>query len=438
MPPAPDPLARTLRVRWLITIVPAAIYFVSYFHRVAPAVVAQDLMRAFGITAASLGSLSAIYPYVFVGMALVAGSLADTLGARWTLALGATAMGLGAIVFGLAPRFGVAFGGRFLIGAGASVVLISWLTLASAWFRPSEFGTVSGITQTVGNLGGLVAAAPLARMVDALGWRESFVLIGAGTLVLGVASVLFVRDRPETMGLAPLAPSRTRAPALREVLRGIPPVMTNPRTWPPVLAGGTIFASLVTFQGLWGVPYLMEIYGMPRVEAAGKVALLAVGIVIGAPLAGLISERWLERRRGPFVAFTAVYAACWLPLVVPAFRLPVSVLGPLLFVMGFASCGLVLLWACVREVNDPSRIGIIIGCSNAPVFLCFALLQWGASVVLDARWEGVVRNGLRVYPAAAFGAAFTVCFGAALLALLMSALVTETRCRNVWVAPPVS
>jgi hypothetical protein len=51
-------------------VVPATIYFLSNFHRVAPAVVAADLMQAFSITAASLGALAAIYPYVFAVMAL--------------------------------------------------------------------------------------------------------------------------------------------------------------------------------------------------------------------------------------------------------------------------------------------------------------------------------------------------------------------------------
>ena len=77
-------------------VVPATLYFFSYFHRVASAVVAADLMRAFAIGAASLGNLAAVYPYVFAAMALVAGSLADSLGPRWTMALGGTTMGLGA------------------------------------------------------------------------------------------------------------------------------------------------------------------------------------------------------------------------------------------------------------------------------------------------------------------------------------------------------
>src|SRR5438309_568513 len=86
----------TLRTGWPVLVIPSAIYFVSHFHRIALGVVAQDLMRAFTITAATLGALAAIYPYVFVAMALVAGSLADTLGPRRTLGAGALAMGLGA------------------------------------------------------------------------------------------------------------------------------------------------------------------------------------------------------------------------------------------------------------------------------------------------------------------------------------------------------
>ena len=84
---------------------------------------------------------AAIYPYVFVVMALVGGSLVETLGAPLTIASGATAMAFGAALFGLAPVFGVAVAGRFLVGLGASVILIAWLTLATAWYRPEQFAT---------------------------------------------------------------------------------------------------------------------------------------------------------------------------------------------------------------------------------------------------------------------------------------------------------
>jgi sugar phosphate permease len=428
-------LARTLRVRWLIVLVPAAIYFFSYFHRIAPAVVAGDLMRTFSIAATSLGNLAAVYPYVFVLMALPAGGLADTLGPRWTLALGAATMGVGAVVFGVAPVFGVAFLGRLLVGLGASVILIASLRLAADWFRPEEFGTISGWSQTVGNVGGLVASSPLALLVEALGWRQSFVLIGTATLLLGLAALLFVRDRPEDMGLVPVNPGRAAQalPSIGETVKSIPPVLANPRTWPPVLAATGAYSTLIAFFGLWGIPYLTQVYGLPRVQAANYASLLAIGIVVGAPLVGWLSDRWLGRRRLPFVAFTAVYAACWALLALPGeMRLPVTLLPPFFFLMGFASCGLVLVWACVREVNDPARVGIAIGFCNMPVFLGFALLQWLTGAILDARWEGLIVGGTRFYPASAWEAAFALCLAVSLGALLLTFFVTETRCRNVW------
>src|SRR5437879_4386433 len=416
-------------------LVPASLYVFSWVHRVAPAVVAADLMRAFSITAAALGNLAAIYPYVFAAMALVAGGLTDTLGPRWTLALGGATMGLGAAVFGGASTFGVAFAGRLLVGLGASVLLIAWLSLAAAWFRPDEFATISGLTQTVGNAGALLAASPLALLVEAVGWRHTFVVIGGVTLVLAAGAAGLIRDRPEGMGFPPVNPEHARrsVPTLREVLRGVPEVMRNPRTWPPILATCGIYSTFITFLGLWGVPYLTQVYGLTRVHAATVVSMLAVGTAIGSPVVGWLSDRWLGRRRLPMVAFAALYAVCWIGLVLPAdARLPVSWLIPFFLVTGFAASGLVLVWSCVREVNDPARVGIAIGFCNVPIFLGVAVLQWLTGVILDARWAGLTAGGARHYPPAAYQAAFTVCLALAAGALGAALCVSETRCRHGW------
>jgi sugar phosphate permease len=421
--------------RWVMLLVPASLYIFSWVHRVAPAVVAADLMHAFSITAAALGHLAAIYPYVFAAMALAAGSLADTCGPRWTLALGGATMGLGAVLFGLAPTFGVAFAGRLLVGLGASVMLIAWLSLAAAWFRPDEFATISGFTQTAGNVGALLAASPLALLVEAVGWRHSFLVIGGVTLVLAAITAGLIRDRPEAMGLAPVNPAHAarRAPTLREVVRAVPEVIGNPRTWPPILTTCGMYATVITFLGLWGVPYVTQVYGLSRVDAATVVSMLAVGTGVGSPLVGWLSDRWLGRRRLPMVVFAALYAVCWIPLALPAGgRMPVAWLIPFFLFMGLASSGLVLVWSCVREVNDPARVGIAIGFCNVPIFLGVASLQWVTGAILDARWTGLVSEGARSYAPAAYQAAFAVCLVLAAGALVTALLVTETRCHNIW------
>jgi sugar phosphate permease len=419
--------------RTAVLLVPPTIYLLSNFHRVAPAVVAADLMKAFSITAASLGTLAAIYPYVFAVMALVAGSLVETLGPRLTLTSGAAAMAAGTVLFGLAPVFGVAVVGRLLIGLGASVILIAWLSLAAAWYEPQRFATISGWTQTVGNLGALTASSPLALAVEAIGWRSTFVVVGAVTFLPALAALLLVRDRPEQAPGRPDPGPRRVAPALADVLWSIPAIFANSRSWPPVIAAAFVYATLISLLGLWGVPYLMQIYGLGRVAAANTLAWLAIGIVVGSPLIGWLSDRRLGLRKLPLAVSTGLYAVCWLALVATGdARWPVTLLAPLFLVMGLTASGLILVWACVREVNDPARVGIVIGFCNTPIFLTFAILQWLTGAILDAKWAGLALGGVRIYPEAGYRTAFGVCLGLAAVALLSTLFVTETRCRNIW------
>jgi len=431
--PAADAAARLRRLRWWILAAPAGLYLISYLHRISPAVVASDLMRAFAVPAATLGQLSAVYPYCFGIMGIPGGSLADHLGPRRTLTGGALTMGLGAAVFGLAPSFGVAFAGRLLVGLGASVMLLASLRLAAEWFRTDEFGTISGGSQAIGSLGALAATTPLALLVETVGWRGSFVTIGAVTVALGLACLVWVRDRPSDLGLPSVGPARPVTPASRAaVWEGIRSVAGNPRSWPPALCSAGIYGGFGCFIGLWGVPYMTQVYGLDRLSASNLVALAAVGLLIGAPLAGFVSDRVVRRRRPFLVAAALLEIAVWGAVVLPREPLPSWWLGPLCFALGLSSAGLAIVFATIREVNDPRHVGMAMGVQNTPVFLGFALLQWITGAALDARWAGESLAGARVYPLDAYRLAFAICLAVSIGAVVASGFVAETRCRNVW------
>ena len=76
---------RFLLARWSIFAILIAIYMLVFFHRMAPAVISSDLMKAFNTSGAALGSLAAMYFYIYTAMQIPAGVLADTLGARFTV-----------------------------------------------------------------------------------------------------------------------------------------------------------------------------------------------------------------------------------------------------------------------------------------------------------------------------------------------------------------
>src|SRR4249920_818317 len=85
---------------WIVWGIAAVFYLAVFFLRAAPAVMTAELMRDFGIGAASLGNLSAFYFYFYVAMQIPVGVLTNSLGARKLLVWGALSAGAGTFLFG--------------------------------------------------------------------------------------------------------------------------------------------------------------------------------------------------------------------------------------------------------------------------------------------------------------------------------------------------
>ena len=67
------------------------------------------------------------------------------------------------LLFALAPTFLLAFVGRTLVGLGVSVVFIAMLKLIAVGFEERRFATLTGVSMMVGNLGSILAGAPLVE-----------------------------------------------------------------------------------------------------------------------------------------------------------------------------------------------------------------------------------------------------------------------------------
>ncbi|MGW8193553.1 MAG: MFS transporter, partial [Desulforhopalus sp.] len=164
----------------------AAFYLLGFFHRVAPAVITGDLMREFAINATALGNLSAIYFYSYVAMQIPTGILADKLGPRRLLSLGALIAAAGAVIFALAPNIAWAAAGRLLIGGSVAVAFVGLLKLATSWFAPSRFALVSGLALFCGIIGAVFAGTPLRFFVDHFGWRIVILTTALVSLIIAV------------------------------------------------------------------------------------------------------------------------------------------------------------------------------------------------------------------------------------------------------------
>ena len=402
-------------------------FVLAFFHRLAPGAIAGDLQQAFGTSSASLGLLAATYFYVYFAMQVPAGILADTAGPRKLFTAGALVGGAGSMLFGLAPDFGLALCGRFLVGLGVSVAFISVLKLNAAWFSERRFATMTGLLMFIGNMGGLLSAVPLAWAAAHGAWRSVFVGAGALSVLLAVFTWLFLRDNPRQLGLPSMQQLEGRPeypPAHADWRAALATVLANRRTWPGFLVQFGQIGAYLSWGGLWAIPYLREVQGMERQLAAWHVSLMILCFALSSLAVGALSDR-IGRRTPLMRALGFVYVLGWLPWLWGA-QLPLALSLGLFALTGISISGITLVWSCAKEVNPPAFSGMSTSVVNTGGFLGPALLQPLVGLALDLGSRGAAhapddwRLGLAVI------------FAFALFGWLCTFLVTETRCRNIY------
>lgn len=420
------------RLRWAIYAVLVSAFMLVFFHRMAPAVVSAELMLTFGTTGATLGSLAAMYYYVYTVMQIPAGVLADTIGARAVAVAGNLVAGVGSIVFGLAESIEIAFFGRFLVGLGVSVIFVGLMKSNTLWFREQMFGLISGLTVFLGNLGAVLSAGPLAWLLGFVSWRTAFVGIGAASLLLAALSLLIVRNRPEDAGfpsLRAMAGQASHAPRARHWAQDMRTVWSNPRTWAGFGFNFGMAGSLFSLVGLWAVPLLRDVHGLARDEAAQYTTLSLLMVAASSLLLGWISDR-LKRRKAVMLAGALAYVLICAALLWAPWRPGAGGLA-LFALLGLSGSGFVLSYACAKEVCAPALSGMAISVVNTGLFLGAAIMQPLFGWVLDRGWDGTLENGVRIYSAANYQQALWLMLGFAALALISATRLTETRCRNI-------
>ncbi|MEW6165703.1 MAG: MFS transporter [Pseudomonadota bacterium] len=416
-----------LRLAWAVWGLGALFYLFAFYQRVAPAVMTDRLMADFAIGGAALGNLSAFYFYAYVAMQIPTGVMADRFGPRRVLAGGAGVAALGSLLFALAPDFGWAGVGRLLVGASVAVAFVSCLKLASHWFPPHRYALVSGMALFFGVVGGVMAGVPLRLLVETFGWRP--VMGGAGIFaaLLCAAVWLLVRDDPAERGYLSHQQEAGKAHGHPPVLAGLAEVLSYRNIWVLMLAPIGFSGAVLTFGGLWGVPWLKQAHGLEPKAAAAMTSVLLVAWALGGPLLGSWSER-MGRRKPLYLATGAVALAGWAAVLFLA--LPLWLMAVLLAVTGFASGNIIIGFAWAKESLPLRLMGTASGVVNMGPLMGGMFLQPGVGWLLDRNWNGALESGARLYDAAAWQAGFGLLFAAVVAALLLVPFARETHCRQ--------
>jgi sugar phosphate permease len=415
---------------WLIWGVGAALYFIGFYHRVAPAVITQELSIAFDLTAASLGHLSAFYFYSYVAMQIPTGLLADRYGPRILLTIGSIIAAIGTVVFALAETVWWANAGRLLIGGSVGVAFVSMLKLASAWMPPRQFAIASGAALAVGVFGAVFAGTPLRLLVDQFGWRHVMWASAALTIVVGIVAWWLVRDDPVKQGFlsyGAIHDDNTLKPKFA-VWQGLAAVLKYRNVVLIYLLAGAMTGLVLTFAGLWGVPFLTTHYGLSQINAATLCSAMMVSWAIGSLTFGAISDR-LQRRKMPLFVGLISATLLWAGIIyIP--NLSVTVTSILLVGAGFFAGCFIITFAFAKESVPAALAGTVSGVTNMGVIQGPMLLQPLVGLVLDQSWAGTLVNGKRVFTFAAYADGFTLILCWAIASIVLLVFTRETYCKQ--------
>ena len=424
LPPPP------LRLSLMIWGLGAMLYHIGFYQRVAPAVLTTELTLEFSLSATALGNLSAFYFYSYVVMQVPTGLLADHWGPRKLLTMGACLAAIGGAVFAMAPGVGWANFGRLLIGGSVAVAFVGMLKLTGHWLPGRYYALASGMALLVGILGAVFAGVPLRLLVDIFDWRLVMLGSAMGTFAWALVIWWLVRDDPSERGYASYAiPHDTEDDRANQgVLSTILTLFRDPNIWLFFLIPGGVVGCILTFSGLWGVPYLTTRYGLSKTEAAAVCSALLVAWAIGGPLFGWLSDH-VGRRKPIYLLGCLVPLLGW-AFVLLSTNLSLRSLIALLFVASFFSGGTIVGFAFARE-SAPIRLsGTVSGVVNMGVMMGPMLMQPVVGWALDRHGADFVAGGIQIYSIDAYHDAFILMLFWLAVSTFLVFFTQETYCRQ--------
>ena len=284
LPPSPGAAAESRRW-WLLTLVVLA-GILNLVDRQVISVLKPTIQADMGWSDADYGALASLFQFSAAVAFLGTGWIADRLGVKWATPAGVAAWSLAAMAHGWAFTIAQFSFARAALGATESMGTPAFMKTIASVFSAKERSVAFGVSNGAGSIGAIATPLVLPVLAMAVGWRGSFVLVGA----LGFAWVAlwFVTTR----GITFVRHVEAKAP--RNTLAGLGVLLSDRRTWG--IAGAKALSDQVWWLLLfWAPDFFHRAYGVAVKDIGPPLAIAYIGSALGSMIAGWIASRLLAR-----------------------------------------------------------------------------------------------------------------------------------------------
>lgn len=341
---------------WFVVAAAFGVTFVGFGSAYTFSAFVESLQRDFGASRGSVSLVFSLAGFLYFGLGVVSGPLADRFGSRRLALAGMILIGLGLAAASAArslPEVYAAYG--LGVGLGVGCAYVPAVGAVQRWFVRRR-GFASGLAVSGIGVGTLVMPPLASFLIESLGWRGAYLALGALAAVAGGGLALLLENDPHDRGLGPdgdpLQPGaqavRPQGASVREAIRS--------RRFISLYAACLIcsFGVFVPFVHL--VPYAGD-HGVASASAVLLLGVIGIGSTAGRFFLGGLADRM-----GRQLSLLLMFIGMALALAVWMISTGIWSLAAFAFVYGVFYGGWVaVLPAVVMDYFGGRNVGGIIG-----------------------------------------------------------------------------
>ncbi|MES2259443.1 MAG: MFS transporter [Pseudomonadota bacterium] len=310
-----------LRATTVVLIMLCMMYFITYLDRVNVSTAAAGFGKDFNLSRTEIGLVFSAFAYPYLIFQIIGGWVSDKFGAKRTLIYCGLLWGAATILTGFAGGLAAMLVARVLLGLGEGATFPAATSAMARWIPKENRGFAQGLTHAFARVGNAVAPAAVVYVMVRYGWRESFFVCGALSLVwVALWAIVFTEDPKRHPRIS--AEELAKLPAPRKANQATPWGPLFRRMMPVTLVYFCYGWTLWLFLS-WIPQYFLHSYNLDIKKSAIFASSVFFAGVLGDTLGGLISDKILARTGNLKLARSYMVALCM--------ALTLASLAPILF-----------------------------------------------------------------------------------------------------------